>query len=92
MKCTLYIYISTTINFVIKRKETLFIAEVRDNDGSPPVYMRTSTEAYTITHILKVTLNDALTVVVLVCLLTGGIIIYKCKEIFNYISAKQAIN
>jgi hypothetical protein len=77
---------------VIKRKETLFIAEVRDNDGIPPVYMRTSTEAYTNIYILKVTLNVALTVVVPVCLVTGGIIIYKCKEIFNYISAKQAIN
>jgi hypothetical protein len=66
-----------TINCVTNFKEILFIA-----DGvSTPGYTTTSTEAHT-TDILKSTWVVALYVVVLVCLLIGGVIVYKSKEIF----------
>ena len=73
----MYTYMPITINFVTNFKEILFIA-----DGvSTPGYTNTSTEAHT-TDILKSTWVVALSVVVLVCLLIGGVIVYKSKEIF----------
>jgi hypothetical protein len=65
-------------------KEILFIA-----DGvSTPGYTNTSTEAHT-TDILKSTWVVALSVVVLMCLLIGGVKVYKSKEIFvNNLLAK----
>jgi ABC-type maltose transport system permease subunit len=62
----MYMYMPITINFVTNFKEILFIA---------------STEAHT-TDILKNSLAVALSVVVLVCLLTGRVIIFKSKQIF----------
>jgi len=58
----------------------LFIAEERDDGVNTPGYICTSTEPYT-TDISKVTLSVASTVVVLGCLLTGGVIIHKSKDI-----------
>jgi hypothetical protein len=37
---------STSINFVTKRKEILFIAEVNGDGGNTPGYSSTSTEAF----------------------------------------------
>ena len=74
----MYMYMPITINCVTNFKEILFIA-----DGvSTPGYTNTSTEANT-TDILKNAWAVALSVVVLViCLLTGGVIFYKSKKIF----------
>ena len=68
---------STTTNFVTKLKEIVFIAAVRDDGGNTPGHIRRSTETSTM-----LTLSVVLPVVVLVCLLTGGVIIYKSKGIF----------
>ena len=59
---------------MIKRKETLFIAEVRDDGGG-------NTPGYITTYFTEVILGVVLTVAVLACLLSGGAIIYKSKEI-----------
>ena len=40
-------YMSSSINFVNKLKEMLFIAEVNGEGGNTPGYNSTSTEAYT---------------------------------------------
>ena len=80
----MYTYMPITINVVINCKEILFIA-----DGvSTPGYTNTSTEAHT-TDNLKSTWVVVLSAVVLVCLLIGGVIVYKSKEIFvNNVLAK----
>ena len=72
----MYMYMPITINFVTNCKEILFIAD----GGSTNGYISTTTEAHT-TDILKNTWAVALSVVVLVCLLIGGVIIYKSKKI-----------
>ena len=78
----MYMYMPITINFVTNFKEILCIALVRGDGVSTPGYTNTSTEACT-TDILENTWAVALSVVVLViCLLTGGVIIYKSKKIF----------
>ena len=80
----MYMYMPIRINFVTNFKEILFIAD----GGSTNGYTSTSTEAHT-TDMLKNTWVDALSVVVLVCLLIGGVIVYKSKEIFfNYFLTK----
>jgi len=94
-----------TINFVTNLKEILFIADggstneyISTTAEAHTTYIlkntytnghiSTTTEAHT-TDILKNTWAVALSVVVLVCLLIGGVIIYKSKEIFfNYFLAK----
>ena len=72
-----------TINSVTNFKEILFIAEVRGDDGSTTGYISTSTEAYT-TDILRNTWAAVASsvVVLVICLLLGGVIIYKSKKIF----------
>jgi hypothetical protein len=80
-----------TINFVTNFKEILFIAQVRGDGVSTPGYTNTSTEAGT-TDILKNTWAVALSVVVLVCLLTGGVTIYKGKKIYINILTTFLLN
>ena len=68
---------STSINFVTKRSEILFIAEVNDDGGTIPGYNSTSTEAYG---------EDIIKYAPLCCAILGflgGIIIYIIsKQIF----------
>jgi hypothetical protein len=80
-------HISTSINFVNKHKDILFIAEVRGDGGNTTGSNSTSTESYT-ANIVIVTL----VVSILVCL-TVVVIFCTCKEIFfHYFLAKQTIN
>ena len=81
---------STSINFVTKHKDILFIAEVRGDGGNTTGSNSTSTE-FDIAKMSIVMLSVPL-IVSIVCLT----VVYKfntSKEIFvHYFLAKQAIN
>jgi hypothetical protein len=70
---------STSINFVTKHKDILFIAEVRGDGGNATGY-RTPTEYYTADNCIA--LSGITSVVsILVCLIVV-VIFYTSKEIF----------
>ena len=73
-------YMSTSINFVIKLKEILFNAVAHGDDSSTPGYIRTLTEA----TIANIFLYVSVYVVLSFLLFPGGVIIYMIsKHIFN---------
>ena len=71
---------STSINFVTKHKDILFIAEVRGHGGNTTGYNSTSTEYYTadmFTVLVCVTL-----VVSILVFITLAVKVYTSKDIF----------
>jgi hypothetical protein len=71
---------STSINFVTKHKNILFIAEVRGDGGNTTGYNSTSTESY-IADMFTVVLGVSL-LVLIVCLTVLVFQFYTSKEIF----------
>ena len=86
-KPTLFCSVGNEYNIVTISGEPIRNCTVRGDGVSTPRYTNTSTEACT-TDSLKNTWAVALSVVVLVCLLTGGVIIYKRKGIQKRIITK----
>jgi hypothetical protein len=72
---------STSINFVTKYKDILFIAEVRGDGGNTTGYNSTSTEYYT-ADIVIVTLGVTLGVSTAFLIVVFVYVFYKCKDIF----------
>ena len=72
---------STSINFVTKHKDILFIADVRGDGGNTTGY-RTPTEYYTVDNCI-VTSGVTSVVSILVCLIVV-VIFYTSKEIFYF--------
>ena len=73
---------STSINFVTKHKDILFIAEVRGDGGNTTGY-RTPTEYYTVDNCI-VSSGVTSVVSILVCLIVV-VIFYTSKEIFYFL-------
>jgi hypothetical protein len=72
---------STSINFVTKHKDILFIAEVRGDGGNTTGYNSTSTESDT-ADIVIVTLGVTLGVSTAFLIVVFVHVFYKCKDIF----------
>ena len=83
-------HMSTSINFVTKHKDILFIAEVRDDGGNTTRYNSTSTEAYS-ADMFTVALGVFL-VFIIGCLSVLVFKFYASKKYFSLLLAKQAIN
>ena len=81
---------STSINFVTKHKDILFIAEVRGDDGNTTAYNSTSTEAYSAD--MSTVVLCVLLVVLIGCLTVLVFKFYTSKKYFSLLLAKQAIN
>jgi hypothetical protein len=71
---------STSINFVTKHKDILFIAEVRDDGGNTTGYNSTSTEYYTAD--MSIVLVGVTLVVSILVFITLAVKFYTSKDIF----------
>ena len=69
-------HMSTSINFVTKHINILFIAEVRGDGGNMTGYNSTSTESYTAKIVI------VMSVVFLVSIVCLAVVFYTSKEIF----------
>jgi hypothetical protein len=71
---------STSINFVTKHINILFIAEVRGDGGNMTGYNSTSTESYTAK--IVIVMSVVMSVVFLVSIVCLAVVFYTSKEIF----------
>jgi hypothetical protein len=71
---------STSINFVTKHKDILFIAEVRGDGGNTTGYNSTSTEYYTAD--MSIVLVGVTLVVSILVFITLAVKFYTSKDIF----------
>ena len=69
-------HMSTSINFVTKHINILFIAEVRGDGGNMTGYNSTSTESYTAKIVI------VMSVVFLVSIVCLAVVFYTSKDIF----------
>ena len=74
-------HMSTSINFVTNHKDILFIAEVR-GDGSNTIGYNSTSAEFNSADMFIVRLGVISVVSILVCLTTGVVIFYTCKETF----------